>query len=323
MAGGVRRRDPYGGAAAGRHRHAVAGEVPDHWRLWRRAKEHPEVHGVSHRLIARVVGVQVITTVIGWIEHLRIAGISGGLSEIDDSVESPSRTDPPVHYLPCVLLLRRPVGGALERGQRAAKDLQPRGVGLGDELLVTGDDLAGLGVARANIVDSLQEDHVLCASPLHDVASEPVQSTDASPALVLQDLVAAYPFVRNAHRHPGAGVQPHGQIVRPPLVGVYGRLVAVGDRVAEGDHGALDLRLGRHIDAVHVIPLAQLAIGSRSPVHDVVGALGQVIHLLRVWMPALLTIVMRHINADREIMQRGDRQADRIAGNFGALGNRD
>jgi hypothetical protein len=55
----------------------------------------------------RVVGVQIISVVVDWVEFQCVGGVGDGLVEVDDTVERPARADPLVDRLTRLLTGRR------------------------------------------------------------------------------------------------------------------------------------------------------------------------------------------------------------------------
>ena len=145
-----------------------------------------------------------------------------------------------------------------ERRQGGAKQFDPAClcpqchlVQAGDHLF-GGDLLFGLGVAVAQIVGAEHNDRMGHAGLRQHVAIEPPQPAVA--AQIVQDLVAAEPLVHHPERPATLPCdQPPGQLVGPAAIGVMGRDIAVGQRVAERDHAAGLVRR-QHIDAADEEP---------------------------------------------------------------------
>jgi hypothetical protein len=91
-----------------------------------------------------------------------------------------------------------------------------------DDLLIPGDDVLGrIRVAHgAQVVDALQQDHVLQAAPDQDVPGQPVQRADPVARVVGEHPVAGDALVDDGLEPAPACREPLVQDVGPPLVGV-------------------------------------------------------------------------------------------------------
>src|SRR4029077_20772923 len=109
--------------------------------LPRWGQEHVQVDGVGHGLVPGVVGVQVITGVVGGVEPERVGGVAYHRVEVDDAVEGAAGADPGVPRLADGLARWRVIAGALVRQQGRAEYPHVPGVSRGDQAPVSGDDL--------------------------------------------------------------------------------------------------------------------------------------------------------------------------------------
>ncbi len=182
----------------------------------------------------------------------------------------------------------------------------------GDHLF-GGDLLVGLGVAVAQIVGAEHDDRMGHAGLRQHVAIEPPQPAVA--AQIVQDPVAAEPLVHHPER-PAAlpGDQPPGQLVGPAAIGVMGRDIGVGQRVAERDH-ASGLVRRQHVDAADEEPF----VGDLADRHrDGGGKIARrrdVIGLPRI-APGDLEAgrdLAGQIERDRQVGQRLHVELDRVA----------
>ena len=186
---------------------------------------------------------------------LDVAGlrrIDHGLVEVDDAVELAAVADELVDGQPDRLLLRRVVAlerrageGIAERRQRRADDAHAVGMGTCDQLPVAGEDVVGgrlrivqgeAGARPADVVDAHHQDHRVGMRLAQHVALEAGERIDAH--AVAQHLGARNALVEHGDRRAAAIGQPLRQMVRPAVVAVDGRAVAVGDGIAERHDGA-------------------------------------------------------------------------------------
>ena len=105
------------------------------------AGENSQVEGIRHRLIAGVVGVQVIARVELGAQPFRIGRIARRGLEIDHGVERAAGADPRIHRGADRLAIFPIVAGPFVRRQRAADHLDSVRVRLLDQLLVRADQL--------------------------------------------------------------------------------------------------------------------------------------------------------------------------------------
>lgn len=167
----------------------------------RRSPERVQVDGLGHRLHAGVVGVQVVSGVVGREYRVRVGRVGERAIEVDDRVVGTAGPDPVVDRVPDLLVVRGVVAELValdgrERGADGAYAMLMRGpdqleVGV-DELL--GRDRRGLPAAEvrlsggADVVDPFQHDHRTDLRLAEDVAIEPVQSAIAEARRVRRQL---------------------------------------------------------------------------------------------------------------------------------------
>ena len=230
------------------------------------------------------------------------------------------------------LALRVPGAGkeglVLERGQRAADDLDSARVPAHRELLQPGDHLRGgdlffgLAVTVPQIVGAEHDDGVGDAGLRQHVAVEAAQAAVAPD--IVQDAVAAESLVH--HRHRPAALprhEPARELRGPAVMAVMGRDVGVGQRVADRDDGA---RLPRRddIDAADEVPV----VGEAADRHDLFGGeisrRRDVVGLPRIAPgdPEARRQIVRQVHADGKVRQRREAQLDRIADDERAGGDR-
>ena len=303
-----------------------------------------KVDGTGHRLVSRIVQVQVIHGLV-LRQHLqRMDRIAHRHVEIDDAVVGFARANPFVHGLPaCVLVGRiirreRREAGAFERQQRAADDLQAARVRTLDQLAEPGDQFSrrgqrrsaqAAGPAQAEIVDPFEHDDVRDAALHQRLTVEPRKRarTDA----LREHAIAGDADVQHA-RHgglgglaaPGAGRlghQPPGKVIGPAVVGIRRRQRAVGNRIAECDDGANRFR-GRYLDARQEEPRLHRACDLQVGRARVVAGRRHVAGLQRATVGCQRRRrrggVARQEDVDREVRERRHRHADRIADRDGA-----
>src|SRR5947208_191263 len=100
--------------------------------------EQRQIDRAAHRLIPRIVWMQVIAAVILRQELRGLLRIPGRGVEIDHAVERLARPDPGIDGGTLGLAGRREVASALERSQRRANHLEPARVRALDDLLLGG-----------------------------------------------------------------------------------------------------------------------------------------------------------------------------------------
>ncbi len=103
--------------------------------------EDREVNSVSHRLVTRVIWVQVIAGIELRFEALRVVGIAGGGFEVDDRVEGTRGPDPLIDSRPDRFAVLASVARSFVRRQRAADDFDPMRVCAIDDLLKDPDQI--------------------------------------------------------------------------------------------------------------------------------------------------------------------------------------
>src|SRR6059036_3341720 len=87
--------------------------------------ENRKFDGFGHRLVARVVRVEVIAGIELGAKLLWVIEIAGCGIEVDNGVESPAGTDPTVHSLANRVAFLAIVACAGVRCERATNDLDP------------------------------------------------------------------------------------------------------------------------------------------------------------------------------------------------------
>src|SRR5215831_15681368 len=122
--------------------------------------EQPEIDRGGHRLISRVVHVQVVARVELLLNLRRLRGIAHRRVEVDYAVVRLAGPDELVHRLTFGFAFGAEIGRALERRECRAIDLQAVRVGTLDELPVPGDEILGarnrIATADADVVDALE-----------------------------------------------------------------------------------------------------------------------------------------------------------------------
>jgi hypothetical protein len=205
----------------------------------------------------------------------------------------------------------------------SAEDPDAVGVGERDDLLVALDDLqrrdvgvgqvVGLGaVAEADVVDPLQQDHVLDVGLGSDVALEPGDRVDPAARRVVEHPVAADPLVGDAHRGARQRVQPPRKVVGPAGVGIQRRPDPIGDRVPERHDRSGVARRRHHVDAVEEVPGLGLGpeAGRGRRQRPVAG--GHVVDLASLDMLGRAAGRRGQVQAHRDVGQRRHRQPDRV-----------
>src|SRR6266404_7411649 len=125
----------------------------------------------AHRVIAGVVGVQVVPRQLGelavgqeLLAHVARIRVQRGRVKVFHAVEQPGRTNEVVKDLPAGVVPRpvvAPVDAAdTERGGHCAgEDFDTARVQAADNILIAGDDRVGR-VAGSEVVDTLEPDHM-------------------------------------------------------------------------------------------------------------------------------------------------------------------
>src|SRR5437879_6141543 len=141
-----------------------------------------QIDRVGHCLVPGIVGMQVVSAIVGGENLQRIGGILHRSLKIDYRIECAARTNPMIDRLavglPDVVVVARKYS-SLVRGQGAAENLEPTLMRASYELEVAGYDVIGIDSLRrtrrsvAKIVDALEDNHVLDPGLNQDVSVEP------------------------------------------------------------------------------------------------------------------------------------------------------
>src|ERR1019366_5462104 len=152
------------------------------------AGEDFQIEGIGHRLVAGVIGVQVIARIELRAEPLGIGGVACRRFEIDHRVERAGRADPRIQRRADLLAILASVASTLERCQSAADYLDAMRVGLRDELLVAADQFVGGDClprnhrSAADVVDALHQRHPLDPRLAEHIAIEARQALAPAPS---------------------------------------------------------------------------------------------------------------------------------------------
>src|SRR6516165_3886997 len=158
--------------------------------------EECEVDGVSHRLIASIVRMEMILRSEAWKESTGMIGIVQNCIEIDYSVKRTAGSDPFVDRLPRSFLRFRVVARndhAFTRGERGANQLYSPSMGAKNQLAVCVDQffdsphvgrigqrvLTQLCTRKTDVVNPFEQQDVSDAGDRQGVAVEASQGVDA------------------------------------------------------------------------------------------------------------------------------------------------
>ena len=132
-------------------------------------------------------------------------------------------------------------------------------MGTRNQLAIGGDQVLGarsiswisevaavqLGAGKADVIDAFKQYDMSDARDRQSIPVEPSQSADGKAAsvrneAVAQQPVADYAFVDHCYLRPFVHLfQTTDEIARPVVVCIYGRSIAISDRVAEGHYETL------------------------------------------------------------------------------------
>src|SRR5580692_4111220 len=171
--------------------------------------EESQIDCIAQGFVTCWSGMQVISTVVLWIEARGIRGIAHRSREVDYSVEAAGSFYPVVDGNTFCLTLRRPAGKSLIGQNRGSKDLQSPSVSLRNDLFAACDEFVGsyLCFGKAgnhlrrqtgswcirltDIVCALKENHSAHSNLRKNVALQPRQSIGSPARGITQHPVAA------------------------------------------------------------------------------------------------------------------------------------
>src|SRR5262252_1265010 len=205
-----------------------------------------QIDGLGHRLVARVIWMEVIAAVIGCRDRSRASWIGKNAIEVDDAIKGAARAYPIIDGLAFCLFVGRKISligrsreGIFEWRQRNANDLDRAEMGALDQLPVAGNDFVcsannavrlDSGARPPDVVDPDEDHDVRNGGLAQHVTLESRQCADAG--TVAEDTIAGDTLVLDRNGTPGL-LQTACEDIRPATIGVDSRGGPVGNRISK------------------------------------------------------------------------------------------